>query len=62
MDQVMALFRELVDELAEAKDTNYLEYLKRQIEEDFNRIGREERLMEKYEFICNTLNRIGNGQ
>jgi hypothetical protein len=58
MDQVMAIFRELVEELGEAKDINYLEYLKRQVEADINLIGREERLMEKYKIVSEMLVKV----
>jgi hypothetical protein len=59
MDQVMALFRELVQELAEAGNIERLEFLKQQVETDIARIGQESRLLEKYNIICEALKNFG---
>jgi hypothetical protein len=60
MDPVMELFLELVHELVSAKDTERLEFIKRQFEADRIRIGDESRLMEKYRIVCDALISLRN--
>jgi hypothetical protein len=52
----MDLFYSSVRELIESGNIDSLMRFKKQIESDLSRIGNEEWLMEKYEFLCKALN------
>ena len=51
----MEIFYSSVRELVEAGNIERLMQFKKQIESDLTRIGNDERLMEKYEFLCKAI-------
>jgi hypothetical protein len=51
----MDLFYSSVRELVESGDIERLMQFKKQIESDLSRLGNEDWLMEKYEFLCKAI-------
>jgi hypothetical protein len=51
----MEIFYSSVRELVESGNIERLIKFKKQMESDLSRIGNEERLMEKYEFLCKAI-------
>jgi hypothetical protein len=51
----MDIFYSSVRELVESGNVETLIRFKKQIESDLSRLGNDERLMEKYEFVCKAI-------
>lgn len=58
MDPTMIMFRELVGELTITKNIETLKNYKQQFEEEIMRIGKENKLMEKYLIVCDAIGKI----
>jgi hypothetical protein len=54
----MELFYKSVRELVELGNMDRLMQFKKQIETDLSRLGNDERLMEKYEFLCKAISML----
>lgn len=58
MDPTMIMFRELVGELTITQNIETLKNYKQQFEEEIMRIGKENKLMEKYLIVCEAIKKI----